>query len=48
MTIPIQIHVSSIERLYSDNLITDEEYKRIMNRLISASLKAKEAKDNNG
>lgn len=48
MTTPIQIHVSSIERLYSDSLITDDEYKRIMNRLISASLKAKEAKDSHG
>lgn len=44
MTTPFQIHVSAVDRLYDDAIITDDEYKRIMNRLILANIKEKEAK----
>lgn len=47
MTTPINIHLVSIERLFSDNIITPDEYETIMSRLTSLRVQEmKEAKSN--
>lgn len=43
----VNIHMSSVERLYNDGLITDNEYKKIMDRIVSEKVK-EGAKARNG
>lgn len=35
MKTPINIHITAVDRLYNDKIITSEEYKVIMERLIT-------------
>lgn len=42
MKIPLNIHTSSVDRLYNDGIITKEEYEEIMLRIIAEKVKEKE------
>lgn len=42
------IHVSAVMRLFSDDLITAEEYTRIMTRIAEETVKDKEGEEKNG
>lgn len=46
MKIQLTIHISAVDRLYNDKIITSEEYNTIMARLISERIKEKESADN--
>lgn len=42
MKTPLNIHISSVDRLYNDRIITQEEYETIMLRIIAEKVKEKE------
>lgn len=42
MKTPLNIHISSVDRLYNDGIITKEEYEAIMLRIIADKAKEKE------
>lgn len=42
MKTPLNIHMSSVDRLYNDGIITKEEYEAIMLRIIAENVKEKE------
>lgn len=46
MKTSLNIHTVSVDRLYDDNLITKEEYEKIMSRIIAKKVEAKEGADN--
>lgn len=47
MKTPITIHISAVDRLYNDSMITDNEYKTIMERIATAKV-AEKAGEKNG
>lgn len=40
-----QIHIAALDRMYRDDLVTDKEYKAIMDRIVSANIKDKGLKE---
>lgn len=42
MKTPINIHITSLDRLLSDGLVNKKEYEDIMLRIISARLESKD------
>lgn len=42
MKTPLNIHISSVDRLYNDGIITKEEYESIMLRIVSKKVEEKE------
>lgn len=41
MKTPVSILTSSVERIFSEGLLTDKEYKSIMSRIVEANIKDK-------
>lgn len=44
----INIHINSLNRLFNDKLITADEYKRIMNRIVAEDIKDKRESEVDG
>lgn len=42
MRTPVKIHMSSVERLYDDDIITSKEYESIMKKLAAIKTLEKE------
>lgn len=40
-----QIHISALNRMFRDGLVTDKEYKTIMDRIVSATIKDNGSKE---
>lgn len=47
MKTPLRIHIANLDRLYNDGLVTDKEYKSIMERITAERLKER-AESKNG
>lgn len=48
MKTPTSVHISSLERLYFDELVTDTEYQKIMSRIVAVNVEEKRKEKGGG